>query len=80
MKKNYEAPALEIITYSLHEAIAAGCTIKQYPNMGNGVDSCKDPLLADFVFGKGEAECDGNGATIEGYCYFTSNGSIVSTS
>lgn len=79
MKKNYEAPAFEIITYSLHEAIAANCTIKQYPTMGHGVEDCLDPKLKNATFGDMEAEC-ASGVVVEGYCYFTSNGNLVSTS
>lgn len=30
MKQTYEAPKLEVIAYSLHEAIAANCSDKVY--------------------------------------------------
>lgn len=79
MKKNYEAPAFEIITYSLQEAIAASCTISKWNNAGHE-DACLDPLLGRYQFGTTEADC-ASGPAIDGYCYFTSTeGNIVSTS
>lgn len=80
MKKNYEAPALEIITYSLHEAIAANCTIKKYPNFNNGVDDCLDFNFRNASFGMDECKAVGGKVPVEGYCYFSSSGNIVSTS
>ena len=40
MKKNYEAPTFNVITYSLQEAIAANCDVKKYPTFTNGDDNC----------------------------------------
>ena len=79
MKKNYEAPNFDIITYSLHEAIAANCDVMLYNNFSNGDDTCKDPDLAPYAFSDIESQCD-DGPIITGYCYFTSTTNVVSTS
>ena len=39
MKKKYEAPEVEVIRYSLHEAIAAGCANKVFNHTTEG---CQD--------------------------------------
>ena len=76
MKKNYEAPTFDVITYSLQEAIAANCTVPKYINSGSASSCDKDPRFNGFDFGTGES-CD---YPIDGYCYFTSTSNIVSTS
>ena len=79
MKKNYKAPTFDVITYSLQEAIAANCTFKKYFNAGNGDADCEDPLFRDILFSDQETQCK-DGPTITGYCYFTTNTNVVSTS
>ena len=54
MKKNYEAPNFDVITYSLHEAIAGNCSIEMYPSFKNGEEDCMDGDFKGFDFGKGE--------------------------
>lgn len=76
MKKNYEAPTFNVITYSLQEAIAANCTVPKYINSGSASSCKEDPRFEGFDFGTGES-CD---YPIVGYCYFTSTSNIVSTS
>lgn len=76
MKKNYEAPTFNVITYSLQEAIAANCTVPKYINSGSASSCDEDSRFESFNFGKDE-ECS---IWIEGYCYFTSTSNIVSTS
>ena len=76
MKKNYEAPNFDVITYSLHEAIAGNCSIEMYPSFKNGEEDCMDEDFKGINFGKGE-NCS---IWIDGYCYFTSTTNVVSTS
>ena len=76
MKKNYEAPTFDVITYSLQEAIAANCTVPKYINSGSASSCKEDPRFEGFDFGKGE-DCS---IWIDGYCYFTSTTNVVSTS
>jgi hypothetical protein len=66
MKKNYEAPAFDIITYSLQEAIAGGCTVKKYVGMNSGSTSCLDPRFDGYTFGSTEVECTGSGGNSGG--------------
>ncbi len=61
MKKIYEAPALDVITYSLQEAIAGDCTVKKYFGLESGNDVCLDPRFIGFDFGSSEVECVNNG-------------------
>lgn len=76
MKKNYEAPTFDVITYSLQEAIAANCTVPKYINSGSASSCDEDPHFEGFDFGTGES-CN---TPIDGYCYFTSTTNVVSTS
>lgn len=76
MKKNYEAPNLEIITYSLHEAIAAGCDLVIYDNFNYDNGCSKYPQFEGFNFGTTE-DCN---VPIYGYCYYTSTETKTLTS
>ena len=52
MKKKYEAPEVEVIRYSLHEAIAAGCANKVFNHTTEGCQD--DPTdFGQFLLGMG---------------------------
>ena len=76
MKQTYEAPKLEVIAYSLHEAIAAGCSDKVY-NHADG-SSCTPTKLGDIIISSGVNFAEDNGCSVpmKNYCYFTS-GSVL---
>lgn len=72
MKQTYEAPKLEVIAYSLHEAIAANCSDKVY-NHAQG--SCKLTDYGKSLVDKGinftvDSQCT---VPTDEYCYFTSS-------
>lgn len=73
MKQTYEAPKLEVIAYSLHEAIAAGCSDKVY-NHADG-NSCTPTKLGDIIISSGVNFAEDNNCSVPvaGYCYFTSS-------
>lgn len=72
MKQAYEAPRLEVVQYSLHEAIAANCSDKVY----NHVQGTCDPTdYGQSLLDKGinftvDSQCS---APTGAYCYFTSS-------
>ena len=76
MKKSYIQPEMEIISFELNEAIASGCGLKVY---NHTVDGCSNDPTSEW-----EEISDLTGANLtddysctvplEGYCYFTSNG------
>ena len=79
-EKTYVKPELDVIEFDLGEAIAASqCVAQAYNHDRN---SCQ--LLPPFdtlfpgqdanLFGTGENQC---GVTVEGYCYFTVNDTMV---
>lgn len=80
MKKTYVKPELDVIEFDLGEAIAASQCVAQAYNHDR--TSCQ--LLLPFdtlfpgqdanLFGTGENQC---GVTVEGYCYFTVNDTMV---
>lgn len=80
MKKTYVKPELDVIEFDLGEAIASSQCVAQAYNHDR--TSCQ--LLPPFdilyqgqdaiLFGTGENECS---ATVEGYCYFTVNETMV---
>ncbi len=79
MKQAYEAPKLEVVQYSLHEAIAANCNNKVYNHSSNG--DCTPTAFGEEILGMGvnftkDKECS---ITIEGYCYFTSGNSLFNS-
>lgn len=69
MKQAYEAPRLEVVQYSLHEAIAANCSNKVY---NHTQESCPLTELGESLEGEGYTflgdTCNGASQT---YCYFT---------
>lgn len=72
MKQAYEAPRLEVVQYSLHEAIAANCSDKVY-NHAQG--SCELTEYGKSLVDKGinftvDSQCT---APTDEYCYFTSS-------
>lgn len=72
MKQAYEAPRLEVVQYSLHEAIAANCSNKVY---NHTQEACSLTELGESLKADGYTflsdNCGDNGAV--GYCYFTSS-------
>lgn len=79
-EKTYVKPELDVIEFDLGEAIAASQCVAQAYNHDR--TSCK--LLPPFdtlysgqdanLFGTGENQC---GVTVDGYCYFTVNETMV---
>lgn len=82
MKKTYVKPELDVIEFDLGEAIAASQCVAQiyghsdrescqllppFDTIFSGLDSTK-------LFGTGEIQCS---VTVEGYCYFTVNETMV---
>lgn len=80
MKKKYEAPAYDVITYSLHEAIAGGCAILVYNNHSSE-ETCGITQDGEYLKGMGavfaEDGCGEGG--LKGYCYFTSTNVIFNS-
>lgn len=74
MKQAYEAPRLEVVQYSLHEAIAANCSDKVYNNH-DAQASCKPTDYGQSLLDKGINFAEDSGCTspLKGYCYFTSS-------
>lgn len=75
MKKTYEKPNLEVITFELNEAIASGCGLKVY-NLAEGVctdytDEGKEIFVMTGANMTDDANCS---KPLKGYCYYTSNG------
>ena len=79
MKKKYEAPAYDVITYSLQDAIAAGCAEKVYTHSDG--TSCTPTDFGQFLIDNGvtfaEDGCGEGG--LKGYCYFTSTNVIFNS-
>lgn len=71
MKQTYEAPRLEVVQYSLHEAIAANCSDKVY---NHTQDACDPTDYGRSLINKGINFAEDSGCTVplKGYCYFTS--------
>lgn len=80
MKKKYEAPAYDVITYSLHDAIAGGCANLVYNNY-NEDKNCSLTPIGELIKNKGgtfaEDTCGTGG--VSGYCYFTSTNVIFNS-
>ena len=81
MKKTYVKPELDVIEFDLSEAIAASQCVAQVYNHDR--TSCQllppfNTIFSDLdstnLFGEGENQC---GVTVEGYCYFTVNETMV---
>lgn len=71
MKKNYEAPTFDVITYSLHEAIAGTCSIT-YDELEN------DPDFKAYAFVDEQLSCER--APLKTYCYVSSTGQLSANS
>lgn len=74
MKQAYEAPRLEVVQYSLHEAIAANCSDKVYSNH-DAQRSCTPTDYGQSLLDKGinftvDSQCT---VPTDEYCYFTSS-------
>lgn len=76
MKEVYTKPQLEIIPFEVNEAIASGCGLKVY---NHTVAACSDEETDAWKEMQGmtgatlteDFNCE---VPLEGYCYFTSNG------
>lgn len=76
MKKRYTKPQFEVVPFELNDAIASGCGLKVY---NHTVESCSDKSTDEWKDMQGmtgatltgDYNCD---VPLEGYCYFTSNG------
>ena len=76
MKQAYEAPRLEVVQYSLHEAIAANCSDKVYTH---AQDTCGRTELGNSLWEKGINFTVDNNCSVptDMYCYFTSSGNLL---
>lgn len=81
MKKTYVKPELDVIEFDLGEAIAASQCVAQAYNHDRNSCQLLPPFNTIFsgldstnLFGTKENEC---GVTVEGYCYFTVNETMV---
>ena len=81
MKKTYVKPELDVIEFDLGEAIAASQCVAQAYNHDRTSCQLLPPFNTIFsgldstnLFGTKENEC---GVTVEGYCYFTVNDTMV---
>ena len=70
MKKNYKAPTFDVITYSLHDAIAGTCSVT-YDELKEDED------FKNYDFVEEETTCQ---IPLKTYCYFSSTGSLVANS
>lgn len=78
MKKPYVKPEIQVIRFTLSEAIAASSCVAQVYNHAKDVCEKLPPFdMIDFNFGTGEQECS---IPIDGYCYFTSTETMVFSS
>lgn len=76
MKKVYMKPSIELMEYTVNEAIAGNCGIKVY---NHTTESCSNDPTAEWVEITGMIQAniiDDLNCTVpvDGYCYFTSNG------
>lgn len=76
MKRTYMKPALEVISFELNEAIASGCGLKVYNHTvascsGNPTNEWKEIYEMTGANLTDDFSC---AIPLEGYCYFTSNG------
>ncbi len=80
MKQAYEAPKLEVVQYSLHEAIAANCNNKVYNHSSNG--DCTPTTFGEEILDMGvnfTVEKESCSIPLDGYCYFTSSNSLFNS-
>lgn len=75
MKLDYKKPELEFISFELNEAIASGCGLKVY---NHATGTCQETTgqwneIAGMVGANmtDDANCSN---PLDGYCYYTSNG------
>lgn len=76
MKKVYSKPQVEVVPFELNDAIASGCGLKVYNHTVNG---CSDKPTNEWnemrdLTGANLTEDINCTIPLEGYCYFTSNG------
>lgn len=70
MKKSYSKPEIQVISYTLNEAIANTCGAQLYNHSSETTCSLMEPFdsMVDVVFNF----LEGCNVPLEGYCYFTS--------
>ncbi len=80
-EKTYVKPELDVIEFDLGEAIAASQCVAQAYNHDRTSCQLLPPFNTIFsdsdstkLFGEGEIQCS---VTVEGYCYFTVNETMV---
>ena len=80
MKKKYEAPAYDVISYSLHDSIAGGCTAQIYDNHSDE-SSCGLTDLGIRLKNMGVTFTADNNCDVEtdAYCYFTSTNMLFNS-
>lgn len=80
MKKPYVKPEIQVISFTLSEAIAASSCAAQVYNHADG-ESCQLLPPFDMVpFNFGATDTPTCSIPIEGYCYFTSTETMVFSS
>lgn len=76
MKKRYTKPQFEVVPFELNDAIASGCGLKVY---NHTVNSCSNNPTDEWKYLQDKVgvnltedyKCE---VPLEGYCYFTANG------
>lgn len=70
MKKSYIKPEVQVISYTLNEAIANSCGAQLYNHSSDTSCKLKDPFNDLYNFGKFDflENCD---TPLDGYCYVT---------
>ena len=72
MKKSYSKPEIQVISYTLNEAIANTCGAQLYNHSSKDTCKLKEPF--DSMFDAGEFTFvmeEGCAATLDSYCYVT---------
>lgn len=79
MKKPYVKPEIQVISFTLSEAIAASsCAAQVYNHTKDGCQ--KLPPFDMFEFNFGATDTPACTIPIDGYCYFTSTETMVFSS
>lgn len=81
MKKPYVKPEIQVISFTLSEAIAASSCAAQVYNHAKGVCDKLPPFdISDIDFNFGTTDTPACTIPIDGYCYFTSTETMVFSS
>lgn len=79
MKKNYVKPEIQLIEFTLNQAIASStCAAQMYNHAGKETCDLLPPFdMVEFNFGTGDTPaCT---IPVDGYCYFTSTNMLFSS-